>query len=261
MPRHYRSGFERLQAVEPDKAKRYSVALSALRKMFTGFEDYNGYDSDYIDQLSESQQKQIRRYYNTLTEWTEGGNTYKIKKTELPKAIRDQGDKGIDKVKIAAGMGQRRGRAKFILVKIHGKKPRVKVSDDGSILFVDREFGIGKQFIQIHPLAITEYPDELLEELKIKTQGAQLYRVNIGSNHELGVTFTRIDDALKEIEKKSLKYKNWRDWINGINAYYSDKSIKTTVDYLISNKEAYKSKVTKARNKIKYQRRKANKQK
>jgi hypothetical protein len=254
MPK-YRTGFERLAALEKDKRKRYAVALKNVRQNFKGFEDFNGYDEDYIDSLSESQLKQIRRYYNTLTRWMEGGQIYKIRVAELPKAIRDKGEKGIDAVKRAAQMGERRNRARFVFLKSHTKtKPRVKLAGDGiTPVFVDNEFGLERAFIEIHPQAFMTAFEELRTELKEKTEGATFFKI-ANVRHELPYTTTSVDLLLKKIKEYQTKYDSWKRWLTGINVYYSPQGVKKTNEYITHNKKDFLARIEKGRRKAKKKR-------
>lgn len=255
MPKTYRSGVERLAAFEPDTLKRYTVMLENVRANFTGFEDFNGYDPDYIDKLSDSQRKQIRRYYNTLTKYLEGGQVHKIRVTELPKAIRDMGVKGVDVVKRAAQMGQYRGRAKFIF--LHWKsptKPRIKIADDGiTPVFVDRKMGLTQAFIEIHPEAFITAWEELRAELIEQTEGASFLKIANG-HYELPYTTNSVELLLKEVSRLQKKYSNWSKWLTGVKVYYSDKPLKQTLEAIKANKEAFRDRIKKGQAKARAKR-------
>ena len=258
MPRlSYRTGAERLAAFEPDTLKRYVIMLENVRANFTGFEDFNGFDADYIDKLSESQKKQLRRYYNTLTRYLEGGQVHKIRTTELPKAIRDAGEKGLDAVKRAAQMGQYRKRAKFVF--IHWKsptKPRVKLAADGATpMFVDSKMQLSQAFIEIHPEAFITAWEELRQELKEQTKGASFLKI-ANAQHELPYTTTSVDLLLKEVSRLQTKYSNWAKWLAGVKVYYSDRPLKETLETIKFNKEAFREKIKKGQAKARAKRRK-----
>ena len=256
MPKKYRTGAERLAAFEPDTLKRYAIMLENVRANFTGFEDYNGYDADYIDRLSDSQRKQLRRYYNALSRYIEGGQVHKIRLTELPKAIRNKGTKGVDAVMRAAQMGHYRGRAKFIF--LHWKspsKPRVKIADDGlTPIFVDKKMGLSQAFIEIHPESYILAWEQLRDELKEQTKGASFMKIANG-NYELPFMTTNVDLLMDEISRLQSKYSNWSKWLTGVKVYYSDKPIKQTLETIKANKEAFRERIKKGQAKAKAKRR------
>ena len=219
MGKKYRSGFERLSRQWTDTAERYAVALKAVRENFKGFTKSAGYDAM---KLSENQRHQIRRYYNLLTEYTEGQPVYKMPPSELPKRIKSGGEKNIDAVKRAAQMHQGRKRSKYIFIKYDGENiPSVGIRN-GSPVFINKNIGYEKETIEINKIALATDPIGTIKSLEPLTKGASFYRI-IAGRHEFG-NAASLNIIAKNIVALQQKYDtgnhSWENWLHGVIAYY-----------------------------------------
>ena len=157
MPQKYHSGFERLSRRQPNTNDRYTEAILAIRENFNGFDEFNGYDIDNIDNLTDAQKKQIRRYYNTLTEYTKGGPVYKMLPDELPDEVLGGGRRNIEQVMKAAQMRVGRKKAKYIFIRFDGESiPEVKIRQGNEIAFVSRHFGYERTFLPLRAIDLVK---------------------------------------------------------------------------------------------------------
>lgn len=257
MSRKYRSGFERLARHFPNADRRYSEAILAIRENFNGFEEFNGYDLDNVDKLTDAQKKQVRRYYNTLTEYTEGGPVYKMAPEELPDEILSGGRRNIEQVMKAAQMREGRKKAKFIFIRFDGDSiPEVSLRDR-EIVFVNKHFGYEKAFIPLPAKELAIDARELIESLAPDVEGARYFRIANG-RHEF---YTAAD--LKALANKVVQLQNkyaigtkdaWTKWLSGILAYYTDKPAAQTINYITKSKEKFKKRLQKENAKLKRKR-------
>jgi len=181
MPKKYRSGFERLSRLWPDTDVRYANALQAVKENFSGFTKKEGYARP--DRLTDNQKKQIRRYYNLLSEYTEGGPVYKMSPSELPKSIKKGGRKNVEAVMKAAQMPQGRKRSKFIFIKYDGETiPKVKVRNNSPV-FVNDRFGYSKEVIELNKYALAQDAEQTIYSIAPLVHGARFFRI-INGRHE-----------------------------------------------------------------------------
>lgn len=222
MPKKYRSGFERLAQYWPDSELRYANALQAVRENFTGFGTREGYRRNRP--LSDQQKRQIRRYYNLLTEYTEGGPVYKMAPSELPAKIKKGGRKNVEAVMKAAQMPHGRKRAKFIFVKYDGETiPRVDVRN-GSPVFVNDRLGYQKEIIELNKNALAVDADATIFSIAPLVEGARFFRI-VNGRHEF---FNAGDLATlaRKVNELQQKYAigtadSWDKWLHGVAAFYS----------------------------------------
>lgn len=257
MSRKYRSGFERLSRRQPNTNDRYAEAILAIRENFNGFEEFNGYDLDNVDKLTDAQKKQVRRYYNTLTEYTEGGPVYKMAPEELPPEILSGGQRNIEQVMKAAQMREGRKRAKFIFIRFDGDSiPEVSLRDR-EIVFVNKHFGYEKAFIPLPAKELAIDARGLIESLAPDVKGARYFRIANG-RHEF---YTAAD--LKSLANKVVQLQNkyaigtkdaWTKWLTGILAYYTDRPIAETINYISKSKEKFKKRLQKENAKLRRKR-------
>lgn len=223
-------------------------ALLAVKDHFTGFTKAAGFDPSRPDRLTDNQKHQIRRYYNMLTEYTEGGPVYKMKPSELPKQIKQGGKKNIDKVMKAAQMPEGRKRSKYIFVKYDGENiPRVSIKNNAPV-FVNDAFGYAKEIIELHPYELARDPMGTVLSAKPLVQDAKFFRI-VNGRHEFYNT-TSLDLLGKKIIQLQNKYQTgnhaWDKWLHGIAAYYSEeKTAGDIINYERKSKEAFKMRVKK----------------
>lgn len=257
MPKKYRSGFERLARHFPNADRRYSEAILAIRENFNGFEEFNGYDLDNVDKLTDAQKKQVRRYYNTLTEYTEGGPVYKMAPEELPDEILSGGRRNIEQVMKAAQMREGRKKAKFIFIRFDGDSiPEVSLRDR-EIVFVNKHFGYEKAFLPLSPKDLARDARQTIESLAPDVEGARYFRIANG-RHEFYTAADLTSLANKVIQLQN-KYAigtrdSWTKWLTGVLAYYTDKPIAQTINYITKSKEKFKKRLQKENAKLRRKR-------
>lgn len=257
MPKKYRSGFERLARQFPDTSRRYAEAILAIRDNFNGFEEFNGYDLDHVDSFTDAQKKQVRRYYNTLTEYTEGGPVYKMAPDELPDEILAGGQRNIEQVMKAAQMREGRKKAKFIFIRFDGDSiPEVSLRDR-EIVFVNKHFGYEKAFLPLPPKELARDARGTIESLAPDVEGARYFRIANG-RHEF-YTATDLKALANEVIRLQNKYAigskdSWTRWLTGILAYYTDKPIAQTIKYINKSKESFKKRVQRENAKVRKKR-------
>jgi len=258
MPKKYRSGFERLAKQFQNTDRRYSEAILTIRENFNGFEEFNGYDLDHVDSLSDSQKKQIRRYYNTLTEYTEGGPVYKMAPDELPEEILAGGRRGVEQVMKAAQMGTGRKKAKYIFVNFDGDQiPQVSLRGN-EIVFVNKHFGYEKAFLPLPAKDLARNAKGVIESLAPDVIGARYFRIANGNHKEFG-NFSDLGALSNEIIRLQNRYAigskdSWTRWLSGILVYYTDKPIKQTINYITRSKESFKKRVKRESAKVRNKR-------
>ena len=247
MPKKYRSGFERLSRLWPDTDVRYANALQAVKENFSGFTKKEGYARP--DRLTDNQKKQIRRYYNLLSEYTEGGPVYKMSPSELPKSIKKGGRKNVEAVMKAAQMPQGRKRSKFIFIKYDGETiPKVKVRNNSPV-FVNDRFGYSKEVIELNKYALAQDAEQTIYSIAPLVQGARFFRI-INGRHEF---FNAAD--LKTLARKVVELQqkyaigtadSWDRWLHGVAAFYSDtQSISNIINHERKSKDAFKKRIQK----------------
>ena len=245
MPKKYRSGFERLSAIYPETDIRYANALQAVRENFTGFGVKDGYRKQRS--LSEAQRKQVRRYYNLLSEYTEGGPVYKMTPSELPKAIKQGGRRNVEAVMKAAQMPQGRKRAKYIFIKYDGETiPKVRVRDNVPV-FVNDRFGYEKEVIELNKFALATDPEGTIHSIAPLTQGARFYRI-VNGRHEFynAADLGTLADKVIELQQKYAigTPDSWDRWLYGVAAYYSDsKNALQIIQHERDAKDAFKERI------------------
>jgi len=257
MPKKYRSGFERLAKQFQNTDRRYSEAILAIRENFNGFEEFNGYDLDHVESFTDAQKKQVRRYYNTLTEYTEGGPVYKMAPDELPEEILAGGRRDVEQVMKAAQMREGRKKAKFIFIRFDGDSiPEVSLRDK-EIVFVNNHFGYEKAFIPLPSKELARNARATIESLGPHVEGARYFRIANG-RHEF---YTASD--LKALANEVIRLQNryaigskdsWTRWLSGILVYYTDKPIKQTINYITRSKESFKKRVKRESAKVRNKR-------
>lgn len=257
MPKKYRSGFERLGRFYPDTATRYSTAIQAVRENFTGFGVKDGFNPRRPDKLTENQRKQIRRYYNLLSEYTEGGPVYKMTPSELPKAITKGGRKNVEQVMKAAQMPEGRKRAKFIFIKYDGETiPKVKIRD-GSPVFVNEKFGYEKEIIELNKTALVIDAAETVMSVAPLVEGAKFFRI-VNGRHEFfnaGDLKTLARKVVELQQKYAIGNNSWDKWLHGIAAFYSDtKSIAQIINHDSAAKKKYRDRIMKESAKLRRKR-------
>lgn len=222
MPKKYRSGFERLAQFWPDTDLRYANALQAVRENFTGFGTRDGYKKQRP--LTDNQKKQIRRYYNLLSEYTEGGPVYKMAPSELPTKIKKGGRRNVEQVMKAAQMPYGRKRAKFIFIKYDGETiPRIDVKN-GSPVFVNDRFGYQKEVIELNKMALAEDAESTIHSIAPLVEGARFFRI-INGRHEffnaadLGTLAAKVLELQQKYAIGSAD--SWDRWLYGVAAFYS----------------------------------------
>lgn len=224
MPRQYKSGVVRAALRWTDTDERYMNLLLAVKDHFTGFTKRAGFDPSRPEKLKPAQRAQIRKYYNTLTEYTEGAQVYKMTPAELPREMK-QARNGVEAAKRAAQMRAGRKRSKFIFVKFDGETiPRFEVRN-GAPVIINNKLGYAKETIELNQRRLAENPVETVLAVKELVKDAKLFRIMAGP-HEFFKAGT-ITSVAREVEKNQMKYDvkgnhNWRNWLFGITAYYSD---------------------------------------
>lgn len=268
MPKKYRSGFERLSNQITNTDSRYAAAIETVRENFSGFEVFDGYDIDHPDLLTESQKKQIRRYYNTLTAYVERGPVYKMSPKELPAEILRGGRKDVEAVMKAAMMPVGRKRAKFIFIEFDGETiPEVEIRN-GSPVFVNRRFGYARETIEVNKVELAKDPIKTIMAMKPLVEGAKFFRILNGIHEFYGPRVDKsgrkgksaaadlesLADEIKRLQEKyALNTKDrWDRWLFGIAAYYSDdKSINQILKHQSESREAYSKRIKKATQAVK----------
>jgi len=245
MPKKYRSGFERLSAIYPETAIRYANALQAVRENFSGFGVKDGFTKQRT--LSDAQRKQVRRYYNLLSEYTEGGPVYKMTPSELPKLIKKGGRKNIETVMKAAQMPKGRKRAKYIFIKYDGETiPKVRVRNNVPV-FVNDRFGYEKEIIELNKFALASDPEGTIYSIAPLTQGARFYRIANG-RHEFynAADLGTLADKVKQLQEKYAigTPDGWNNWLYGVAVYYSgSKNALEIIQHERDTKDAFKERI------------------
>jgi hypothetical protein len=238
----YRSGFEKLSRQYSDTNERYMVAMIAIKENFTGFTKKAGYDQSHPEKLSESQKRQIRRYYNNLSEFVDRGPVYRVKPSELPPEIKKHKN-GVDAVMRAAQMQHGRKRSKYIYVRYDGaNKPQIAVRN-GSPVFVDARTGYMKEFIPAPAMALATDPDGFIRSLSGVTEGANFYRIANGL-HEFYYA-KDLGSLVNQVKHLQAKYAigsadSWDKWLTGFFAVYGIKSAEYSAAMLKGKDEFYK---------------------
>ena len=234
MPKKYRSGFERLGRYYSDTTERYAEALRSVRENFNGFEDFNGYDQDNVHNFTPAQKKQIRRYYNTATEYTEGEPVYKMPIDELPPEILGGGRYAVEAVMKAAQMPRYRKSAKFVFIKLDGETiPEIRVKN-GSPVFVNRRLGYMREVIELNTVELARDAMATILSAAPLVEGASFFRI-LNGRHEFygprgsgavaGDLHSLANEVIMLQEKYGIHTKdNWQRWLYGISAYYVDGS-------------------------------------
>lgn len=244
MSKNYRSGFERLSRIWTDTDERYMNALLAIKDNFTGFTKKAGYDPSHPEKLTASQKHQIRRYYNTLTEYSEGGPVYKMKPSELPKEIKQYKEKGTEAVKRAAQMHHGRKRSKFIFLKYDGENiPKISIRN-GAPVFENVQMGYSYETIELNKKALAVKPMDTVKAIAPLTQGAKFYRIMAGK-HEFynAADLTSLGNKIIQLQGKyQVGNHAWENWLHGVKAYYTVGNVKAkdVINYENKYKQSYK---------------------
>ena len=260
MSKNYRSGFERAARMWPDTNERYKNTLRAVRGSFNGFTKQDGYDSARPENLTAAQRRQIRRYYNLLTTYTEGGPTYKMPPSKLPAAIKKGGRHNVEQVMRAAQMPQGRRRAKYIFIKYDGKNiPKVGIKN-GAPIFINSAFGYAKEFIELNPISLATDPIGTILSVAPLVEDARYFRIG-NERHEFYNTTSLKILARKIIELQG-RYDtgahDWRLWLTGIIAIYSaDRTPSEIINYERAYKDEFRARVKREQAKLRQQRKKA----
>jgi hypothetical protein len=256
MLKKYRSGFERLSAIWTDTDERYGNALRAVRENFSGFAQKDGYKAP--SRLSDAQRRQIRRYYNLLREYTEGGPVYKMTPSELPKAIKAGGRRNVEAVMKAAQMPQGRKRAKYIFIKYDGETiPKVRVRDNVPV-FVNDRFGYEKEVIELNKFALATDPEGTIHSIAPLTKGAKFYRI-VNGRHEFynAADLGTLADKVVELQQKYAigTPDSWEKWLYGVAAYYSDtKNALQIIQHQRETTDAFKERIKRESAKVRRKR-------
>lgn len=235
---------------------RYANALQAVRENFTGFGTRDGYRKN--KSLSDQQKRQIRKYYNLLTEYTEGGPVYKMAPSELPKKIKQGGRKNVEAVMKAAQMPYGRKRAKFIFVKYDGETiPRVDIKN-GSPVFVNDKFGYQKEIIELNKHALAVDAESTIYSIAPLVDGARFFRI-VNGRHEFfnAGDLTTLARKVKELQQKyAIGTKDsWDRWLYGVAAFYSDSmSAVQIIGHEVKSKESYKDRIKRENAKVRRKR-------
>lgn len=257
MPKKYRSGFERLGRIHPDTDSRYSTALIAIRDNFSGFAKKDGFDARKPGKLTDAQKHQIRRYYNLLSEYTEGANVYKMTPSELPRTIKKGGRKNVEAVMRAAQMPQGRKRAKYIFVKYDGETiPRVKIKNGAPVFVVDK-FGTEKETIELNKFALAADPIGTIQSIKPLVEGAKYFRIMNG-RHEFSHA-ADLNTLGRQVQRLQEKYAigtadNWQRWLHGVAAYYTDKRAIDIIAYNEKTRREFRERVQREGRKLRRKR-------
>lgn len=258
MSKNYQSGFERLSKRYSDTNERYMNAILTLKENFTGFTKKAGFDPSHPEKLSPANRRQIRRYYNTLTEYTEGQPVYKMKPSELPKEIK-QAKNGLDAVKRAVQMRHGRKRSKFIFIKYDGENiPRVGVRNNAPVVIND-VIGYARETIEINPKALAVDPVGTILSIGPDVEGAKFFRIMAG-RHDF-YNAGDLNTLSKKIVQLQGKYQMgsgnhaWDNWLHGFVAYYSDKAkAKDIINYESRVKADFRERVKRENEKAKRKR-------
>jgi len=248
----------RLERQFPNVHNRYAAAIEAIRENFTGFEIFNGYDSENPQILTDAQRKQVRRYYNTLTEYVEGGPVYKMSPEELPDEILQVGRKGVENVMKSAQMRVGRKKSKFIFIRFDGDSiPEVSIRN-GNPVFINKKFGYEKEFIELNPFNLAKNAIDTILQTKKLVDGAS-YFVIANGRHELPYAAADLESLADQVIRLQQKYgintkDNWQRWLTGFHAYYSNRNQPDTINYIRKSKEKFKDRVKRENAKLKKKR-------
>lgn len=256
MSEKYKSGFERLGRIWTDRDERYMNALVAVKEHFSGFTKKAGYDVSRPDKLTESQRHQIRRYYNLLTEYTERGPVYKMKKSELKKDVKQLGKKSVNRL-VQMKYGAK--RSKFLYVPFDGinkpeiinyqNKPAVKLVGFDQIY---TEVTLNHDLMNIDPAAAVN------AALQNTAPGYRGLRIMNGV-HRWG-DFANEGAAAREVTRLQERYNiagnhNWSNWLGGLAVYYSKtKSLTELVKHRIESAAEFKARIKKENAKVRRKR-------
>lgn len=252
MSKKYRTGFERLAELEPDTDERYKNALIEVKRHFVGFTQKAGYNVNRPERLSSAAKKQIRRYYNMLTEYTEGGPVYLMTPAELPKTIK-RNKHNIDAVKRAALMHEGRKRSKFIFVPYDGETiPIVEVRNNVPVFF-NATKGFGREVIELNHDALADDVMSTVADAVARAPGAKFYRVlggDAGRNNEFYGVKGSISAAAdyrtlaRYIASLMTDYNTgnhaWQNWLFGIAAYYGTATAREVIGEIRATKDAWR---------------------
>ncbi len=258
MPKKYRSGFERLSRIWTDTDERYMNALIAVKDHFNGFTKKAGYDPSHPEKLSPAAKHQIRRYYNLLTEYTEGGPVYKMKPSELPSKIKKGGRKNIDAVMRAAQMPEGRKRSKYIFVKYDGETiPRVDVRN-GAPVFVNDRMGYSRETIELNKVQLAVDPRGTILSAAPLVDGAKFFRIMNGRHEFYNTNSLELMSrkVMQLQEKYAIGTKDaWDKWLTGLAVYYSNnlRAI-DIIQHQADAKTAFRERVKKEQSKLRRKR-------
>lgn len=245
MSKNYISGFEKLARHTQDTDERYMRALLLLKENFTGFTKRNGFDPSHPEKLTPANKRQIRRYYNTLTELSEGQPVYKMETKELPKNI-PRTEKNINAIKRAAQMKHGATRSKYIFVKYDGENiPKVEIRK-GAPVFVNEKVGYARETILLNKKLLAVDPIGTVNSVGKLTEGAKFYRI-IAGRHEF-FNAKDLNTLGKKVVQLQHKYNSgnhaWENWLDGVMAFYSDElRPQAIINYEAKVKEDFRSRV------------------
>ena len=249
MSKNYRTGFERLGRIAQGHAK-YEIALEAVKNHFIGFTNANGYDLKRVDKLSDAQKHQIRRYYNMLTEYTEGGPVYKMKQSELPRKIKRTA-KNIDKVKRAAQMHEGRKRSKYIFIRHDGSDvPEIGIRN-GVPVIINKKLGYYRETIEINKKALADDAEGTIKYVLDNTVDPDYKYIKIIAGKQTVGAYKGTESLTSAVIKLQNKYNDpdannyYGNWLDGISVYYSDRKVSPHILFSEEMKEKNKYKEAK----------------
>lgn len=263
MRQKYRSGFERLSTLWEDTDSRYAMALRTLKENFSGFTNKDGYDAKHPDKLTAAQRKQVRRYFNLYTSYTEGSPVYVMPISELPKRIK-KNRHNIEATMKAVHMPEGRKRAKKLYIRYDGENiPKIGIRNNSPVI-VNEGFGYSREIIELNKYALAVDPVGTILDAARHTQGAKFYRILNGAHEFYGPKGTKggagdLVTLANEVERLQQKYAigtkdSWERWLYGIAAYYTEKSATEIIRHQRQTSEAFKARLKAEAEKIRRKR-------
>jgi len=209
-------------------------AMLAVKENFRGFTKRAGYDPSHPEKLTATAKKQIRRYYNLLTEYTEGGPTYKMSPAELPKSIK-RDKKNNYAVMRSALMHEGKKRSKYIFVPYDGETiPQVVVKNNVP-LFYNASKNYAREIIELNHRALSDDVMSTIHDAVNKAPDAKYYRVVGGDAGRFNEFYGAKGSIAVAADANVLAHyvaglmtdynsgnHDWRRWLFGIAAYYTD---------------------------------------
>lgn len=263
MHQKYRSGFERLSSLWTDTDSRYAMALRTVKDNFTGFRNKDGYDARNPQKLTAAQRKQIRRYYNLFTSYTEGSPVYIMPVSELPKRLK-KNRHNIEATMKAVHMPEGRKRAKKLFVRYDGENvPKIGVRNNSPVV-INEGFGYAREIVELNKYALAVNPVGTILDAAKHTEGAKFYRILNGAHEFYGPKGTKggaadLRTLAYQVEKLQQKYAigtkdSWERWLYGIAAYYTNKTAAEVIVYQRDTTKAFKARLKAESEKIRRKR-------